>query len=114
MARLAKAIDKFVADHKDAEARAFIVLLADNSAGSREALTAFAAKHDVATPLTLPANGKDPGGLSLNKDVPLTVLCYRRKKVEANFAFAGDPPAEAAAHDKQIAEVIAAAEAMLK
>ncbi|MFW6162972.1 MAG: hypothetical protein ACODAJ_09400 [Planctomycetota bacterium] len=113
MARLAKAVDEFVAEHKDDGARAFIVLLAENNNANQKVLTTLAEEDDISIPLTLPANGRDPGGFRLNKDVPLTVLCYRGKKVTANFAF-GDPPDEVAAQEKQIADVIAAAEALLK
>ena len=114
MASLAKAVDKFVAGHEKERMAAFVVYLAANDKENQDKLTTLAEEHKLSIPLTLPADGKDPGALKLNKEVPLTVLVFRNKKVAANFALTDPAPADEKAQAQETEAVLAAASAMLE
>ncbi len=112
MARLAKAIDKFVADNKEKRAASFVVILDDNNAANQEKVAEFAKKNELAVPLTIALEGaKGPGAYNLNPEVPITVLASRKNRVVANFALAASADEEA--QKKEAAEILAAAAKML-
>ncbi len=112
LARLAKGIDKFVADNKEKRAASFIVLLEENNSSNQAAAAEFAKKNEAATPLTIAVDGaKGPASYKLNAEVPITVLASRKNKVQANFALAASADEEA--QKKELADILAAAAKML-
>ncbi|MFP4056168.1 MAG: hypothetical protein ACLF0G_04800 [Candidatus Brocadiia bacterium] len=115
MVRLTKAIEKFVLfEHKQDGMAGFVVLLGKNNEENQKTLTELAEEHKLSIPLTLPASGKDPAKFKLNKDVPVTVLVYKNKRVHANFALTDPPPKDEEAQAKEVEQVLDAASEMLK
>lgn len=89
LAGLVKAIDKTVADNKDKKMYAFVVLLTDDPDSAAKELEAFAKKHGIEnTPLTIFDNTAGPGSYKIAKDADVTVMLWRKTRVEANHAFA--------------------------
>lgn len=114
LARVARAIDKDVAEATD-KRTGFIVLLADNNPDNQAKVAAFAKQHQIALPMTIATEGsKGPQAYKLNPEVPITALLYKGKKVGANLALAGTAPADEAAQSKEAAGVVAAAEQAFK
>lgn len=115
MTSLVKAIDKFVADHKDDRMAAFVVLLDENTEANQKKLEAIAEEQRVTIPLTIAMAGKKgPGGYELNPEVPITVLVANRNVVRANVALAGPAPSDEKAQAKEVEDVLAAAQAVLE
>jgi hypothetical protein len=115
LARLAKAIDKFVAEHKKDQMKSFVVLLDENTQDNQKQLTAFAAKHALSIPLTIAIDGKPgPRAYKLNPDVPITILATRRNSVRNQFALTDPGPSDAEAQAKEVAAILAAAQELLK
>ena len=115
MARLAKAIDKNVAERKAEDRRGFVVLLDDNSAENREKVAAFARKHSISLPLTIAPEGpKGPRAYKIHPDAPITVLIYKGKRVRANSVLAAPAPTDEQAQAKEVAAILAAADKALE
>ena len=112
LARLAKAIDQFVADHEKQRMAGFVVLIAENNEANQKSLRELAEAHKIAIPLTL--TPKAPGSYKINPDVPITALVARRKTLTAAFAFPEPEPTDEAAQKEEVARVIAAAKKLFE
>ena len=114
MARVAKAIDKFVAEHKNDRMAGFVTFLAKDNKENRDKLKGLAKKHGISIPLTISIDPKGPRRYKLNEAVPITILVSKRDKVKANFVLAGPAPSGAKAQAKEVEDILAAARKMLK
>ncbi len=114
LARLAKAIDKFVAANKAKQMAAFVVLLGENSEENRAKLADLAKAEGLAIPLTLALEGaKGPADYKLNPEAALTVLLSRRDMVLANFALANPPPKDEAGQKGEVSRILTRAATVL-
>jgi hypothetical protein len=88
LASLVKTIDKQVADNKDKDMKAFVVLLTDDPDAGETKLKAFAEKHGIKhVPLTIYDGVAGPPSYKVAKEAELTVLLWRGQKVKVNHAF---------------------------
>ncbi|MBM4038532.1 MAG: hypothetical protein FJ290_08460 [Planctomycetes bacterium] len=114
LARLARAIDRFVAANKAKQMAAFVVLLAENSEENRRKLADLAKAEGLAIPLTLALEGPEgPADYKLNPGAPITVLLSRRDLVLANFALADPPPKDEAGQKGEVSRILTRATAVL-
>ncbi len=114
MARVVKAIDKFVKEHKKDRMAGFVTFLTKDDKENRDKLKEFAKKHKISIPLTISIDPKGLKPYKLNKAVPITILVSKRNKVEANFVLAKPAPSDSKAQTKEAEDIIAAAGKMLK
>ncbi|HPD14816.1 MAG TPA: hypothetical protein PLE19_07695 [Planctomycetota bacterium] len=111
---LVKAVDKFVADHKEQRAAAFAVLLGEDNAANREALTKLAADHKLSIPLTIAADGaKGPSAYKLDSACATLALVANKNKVEAAFTVKCDAASCDNAQCSPAADVVAAADRLI-
>jgi hypothetical protein len=113
LAVVAKAIDTFVADHRDADVVAFAVLLAENTKENRAALTALAQGPKIALPLTIPVRGKGIAEYRFREDAAMTVLVGENDAVKANIVLTGPAPATRSAQDKEVQSILEPARKMV-
>ena len=88
LASLVKQLDETVAKNEDKKMAAFVVLLTDDPDAAEPKLKALAEKHDIKNvPLTIFDGEAGPPSYNISEDAEVTVLLWRRTKVEANHAF---------------------------
>jgi len=111
LARLAKAVDKFVADNQSKRVAAIVVFLAEATDGSRKALADLAEKEKLSIPLVLPTAGpKGPPAYRLHEKADVTVIVARVNRVRANAVLPSPPPADEAAAKAEVDGILAAAQ----
>lgn len=89
LASLVKKIDKLVAENKDKNMAAFVVLLTDDPDAAEPKLKELAEKHKIQNvPLTIFDGVSGPASYKVSKDAEVTVMMWKRQTVKANFAFA--------------------------
>jgi len=112
---LVKAIDSFVAAKKSQRVVGFVVLLADDTAASRQALADLAKANGIAMPLTLALEGaKGPAAYKIHPKASITVLASRAGIVRANFALGEPPPGDAAAQEKETARILKLSQKLMR
>jgi hypothetical protein len=102
LGKLAKQLDNAVKEHKTAELRSWITLLADDQTKLDPQVVQWAQKYAVANvPCAVFEDTVGPPTYLLNKEAEVTVLLSVKQKVVANFAFrAGE------LNDTSIAEIV--------
>jgi hypothetical protein len=102
LGKLARGIDKALADHKDAELRAWITFLSDDQTAFDPKVVEWSKKHSLRrVPLSVFEDEVGPPTYLLSRDADVTVLLSVKQKVVRNFAFR---PGELT--DERIAEVL--------
>ena len=88
LASLVKQIDETVAKNQDQNMSAFLVLLTDDPDAAETRLKALAEKHGIKhVPLTTFDGEAGPPNYKIAEDAAVTVLMWRKLKVQANHAF---------------------------
>ena len=90
LASLVKQLDGLVGHPKDnaKQPRAFLVFLNDDADGSQATLKKAAEEHKIVnTPLTVFDSDTGPPSYKIAKDAEVTVLLWKKRSVEHNFAF---------------------------
>ena len=89
VASLVKGIESTVTKNSGKNMRAFVVLLTDKPSDGTTQLKAFAKKHGITktVPLTVYDNTTGPGKYKIAKGAGLTVLMWKKQRVEVNHAF---------------------------
>jgi hypothetical protein len=102
LGKLARGLDKALADHKDAELRAWVTFLSDDQTSLDPKVVEWSKKHSLRqVPLTVFEDEVGPPSYLLNRDADVTVLLSVKQKVVRNFAFrAGE------LNDERIAEIL--------
>ena len=104
LAKLAGKLDKALADHKAAELRSWVTLLAEDQSKVDADVLAWVKKNAIRSlPVGVFEDTDGPPSYRLHRDADVTVLLSVNKKVVVNLAFR---PGELT--DAKIAEVIAA------
>ena len=88
LASLVKQLDDVVAKNEESKMAAFVVLLSEDPEADEAKVAAFAEKHGIKNvPLTIFDGVKGPPNYQLADEADVTVLLWRKKKIEANRAF---------------------------
>ena len=86
--KLAHRLDRALADHKAADLRAWVTLLADDHTNMDPKVVAWAKQHAVGTvPVGVFEDVGGPPSYRLTRDADVTVLLSVKQRVVANFAF---------------------------
>ena len=89
LASLVKQIDETVGKNEDKNMAAFVVLQTDDPDAAEPKLKELAEKHNIKNvPLTIFDGQAGPPSYKISEDADVTVLMWRRTKVQANHAFA--------------------------
>ena len=104
LGKLARGLDKALADHKDAELRAWVTFLSDDQTELDPKVVDWSKKHSLRrVPLSVFEDVAGPPSYLLDRDADVTVLLSVKQKVVRNFAFrAGE------LNDERIAEILKA------
>jgi hypothetical protein len=104
LGKLVQGLDKALADHKDAELRAWVTFLSDDQTALDPKVVDWSKKHSLRqVPLSVFEDVVGPPSYLLSRDADVTVLLSVKQKVVRNFAFrAGE------LNDERIAEVLKA------
>jgi hypothetical protein len=104
LGKLARGLDKALADHKDAELRCWVTFLSDDQTALDPKVVAWSKKHSLRrVPLSVFEDVVGPPSYLLSRDADVTVLLSVKQKVVRNFAFrAGE------LNDERIAEILKA------
>jgi hypothetical protein len=104
LASLVKQIDETVAKNEDKNMSAFVVLLTDDPDAAEPKLKALAEKQGIKhVPLTIFDGQTGPPNYDISEDADVTVMMWKRTKVQANHAF-GKGGLNAAAVKKVVAD----------
>jgi len=104
LGKLASKIDKATGDHKAADLRAWVTILAEDQAKLDPDLVRWTQKHALKTmPAGVFEDVVGPPSYKLAKDADVTVMLFVKRKVVANFAFRASE-----LNDDAIAEVLKA------
>jgi hypothetical protein len=88
LARLARGLDKALAEHKKAELRAWVTFLHDDQSAFDARVVAWSKKHALRNlPLAVFEDLDGPPAYKLTREADVTVLLYVKQKVVRNFAF---------------------------
>ena len=88
LGKLVRGLDKALADHKDAELRAWVTFLSDDQTALDPKVVEWSKKHALRNvPLAVFEDVVGPPSYLLNRDVDVTVLLAVKQKVVRNFAF---------------------------
>lgn len=91
LASLVRQIDKKVAENEEQKMASFLVLLTDDPDAAESKLKEFAIKHKIENvPLTIFDGVPGPPKYKIAEDADLTVLMWKKQKVEVNHAFTKD------------------------
>ncbi len=107
--RLIEKVDRTVDSNRGVGLRGFGVYVGSDIPNAQPNFAVLARKRKIDMPLALPVEAGGPRSLDLSKEDRVTVLIYQEKKVVRRFAFA-----RGKLTDKRIAEVAAAAEALVR
>jgi hypothetical protein len=104
LGKLACGLDKALADHKDAELRAWVTFLSDDQTALDGKVVEWSKKHALRrVPLSVFEDVVGPPTYLIGRDADVTVLLSVKQKVVRNFAFrAGE------LNDERIAEILKA------
>jgi hypothetical protein len=104
LGKLARGLDKALADHKDVELRAWITFLSDDQTALDPRVVEWSKKHSLRrVPLSVFEDEVGPPSYLLSRDADVTVLLSVKQKVVRNFAFRAGELTE-----ERIAEVLKA------
>ncbi|MAV37756.1 MAG: hypothetical protein CMJ59_20120 [Planctomycetaceae bacterium] len=85
---LVKQMDSVVGKNRKGRMAGFVVLLTDDPDEAEEQLVAFAKKHKIKNlPLTVFDGLAGPPAYKIAKDAEVTVLMWKRARVQANHAY---------------------------
>ena len=88
LGKLARQIDKAVADHKTAELRAWLTFLAEDQAGLDAKLVKWSQQHALGSlPIAVFEDLVGPPTYRFGRDADVMVLLSVKQKVVANFSF---------------------------
>lgn len=104
LGKLARGLDKVLADRKDVELRAWVTFLSDDQTALDPKVVEWSKKHSLRqVPLSVFEDVVGPPSYLLGRDADVTVLLSLKQKVVRNFAFrAGE------LNDERIAEILKA------
>lgn len=110
LGKLARGLDKAMADHKDAELRAWVTILSDDQTALDPKVVDWSKKHSLRrVPLSVFEDVVGPPSYLLGRDTDVTVLLSVKQKIVRNFAFhAGE------LNDARIAEILKAVPSIAK
>ncbi len=102
LGKLARELDRALADHKDAELRAWVTFLSDDQTSLDPKVVEWSKKHSLRqVPLSVFEDEVGPPSYLLSREADVTVLLSVKQKVVRNFAFrAGE------LNDELIAEIL--------
>lgn len=104
LGKLARGLDKALADHKNAELRAWVTFLSDDQTTLDPKVVEWSKKHSLRrVPLSVFEDVVGPPTYLLSSDADITVLLSVKQKVVRNFAFRTGE-----LNDKRIAEILKA------
>jgi hypothetical protein len=102
LGKLARGIDKALADHKDAELRAWVTFLSEDQTALDPKVVEWSKKHALrGVPLSVFEDVVGPPTYRLSRDADVTVLLSVKQKVVRNFAFRTGE-----LNDERIAEIL--------
>jgi hypothetical protein len=88
LGKLVQGLDKAVADHKDAELRAWVTFLSDDQPGMDPQVVRWGQKYAIrGVPLGVYEDAAGPPSYRLAREADVTVLLFVKRKVVADFAF---------------------------
>lgn len=88
LAKLASRLDKALSDHKSAEFRSWVTLLADDQSKIDGEIVGWARKHRLKNlPVGVFEDSEGPPSYRLHRDAEVTVLLAVKQKVVVNMAF---------------------------
>jgi hypothetical protein len=88
LAKLCQQLDQAVAEHRKAELRAWVTFLSDDQLSLDPRVVQWAKDHALRNvPLGVFEDIGGPPSYRLARDADVTVLCFVKQKVVANFAF---------------------------
>jgi hypothetical protein len=88
LGKLAQGLDKGLADHKDAELRAWVTFLSDGQTALDPKVVDWSKRHSLRqVPLSVFEDVVGPPSYLLSRDADVTVLLSVKQKVVRNFAF---------------------------
>jgi hypothetical protein len=88
LGKLAKQLDRAVLDHKAAELRAWVTFLSDDQPALDPQVVQWSQKYALRQlPLGVFEDAGGPPSYRLARDADVTVLCFVKQKVVANFAY---------------------------
>jgi hypothetical protein len=88
LGKLVRGLDKALADHKDAELRAWVTFLSDDQTALDPQVVEWSKKQSVRrVPLAIFEDLVGPPSYLLNREADVTVLLAAKQKVVKNFAF---------------------------
>jgi len=104
LGKLARGLDKALADHKDAELRSWVTFLSDDQTALDPKVVEWSKKHSLRqVHLSVFEDVVGPPSYLLSRDADVTVLLSVKQKVVRNYAFrAGE------LNDERIAEILKA------
>jgi hypothetical protein len=102
LGKLARGLDKALADHKESELRAWVTFLSDDQTALDPNVVEWSKKHALRNvPLSVFEDVVGPPTYRLSRDADVTVLLSVKQKVVRNIAFrAGE------LNDERIAEIL--------
>ena len=83
---MVKKVNGFVKKNQKSGATALLVLMGKNSDETKAKLKKLAKDHQIKFPLSINVDQGTAKKFKLNEKVKNTILIYKKKKVEANFA----------------------------
>lgn len=104
LGKLARGLDKELADHKEAELRAWVTFLSDDQTALDPKVVEWSKKHSLRrVPLSVFEDVVGPPTYLLSRDADVTVLLSVKQKVVRNFAFRADE-----LNDERVGEILKA------
>ncbi len=90
LASLVKEIEKAIDANQDKKLAAFVNLIGEDRDQLEQAAEKFIKKYNITkVPIVVPVEYENgPKNFNINPEAEVTVMLYRRAKVEANHAFA--------------------------
>jgi hypothetical protein len=103
LAKIVRGLDRALIDHKKAQLRAWVTFLHDDQSTFDPLVVQWSKKHALrSVPLGVFEDLDGPPSYRLSRDADVTIVCYVKQKVVANFAFRAGELSEA-----QIKKVLA-------
>lgn len=110
LGKLTRGLDKALAEHKDAELRAWVTFLSDDQTALDPKVVDWSKKHSLrSVPLSVFEDVDGPPSYKIARNADVTVLLAVKQKVVRNYTFrAGD------LNDERIAEILKAVPQLTK